>query len=384
MNKFLFLLAFLMYVSTSANAQNYNATAFNTNGREVKYLFPKDSEGNIKYSEVVNIKGTTAQIMEAVKTYIAEQKGSHDLDVKEEVASPRKYVATIVYPINKQYWSVEIWGSSVVSGLKDASRITFKCTVDVLDGKYRYILDNFWTDNRRIVGEAKDNGETNTIYAQRLNSLTKERESFVASHPKMSRKDKEALFDIDSNIEYEQYQYQCSYDAITDFIEGLKNLSIGDSITDFDQLDNLQKQQTSAEKVQPLDISGYHGNLMAKGNNVYVVTEGLEPYEQAGASELIKQIKVDGNWTVVPNRKLAHFVLEYKVNLEGRDHAYVTISDRDGKTTCTNLPGLREGSSESLEDNHEVARKIYLNALMKIPSLIEQGKTPKQLSVFER
>ena len=41
----------------------------------------------------------------------------------------------------------------------------------VLSNQYRYTLNDFWTDNMRISVEAKDNGPTNFMYQQRLNSL---------------------------------------------------------------------------------------------------------------------------------------------------------------------------------------------------------------------
>ena len=65
-----------------------------------------------------------------------DQKAAHNIKVNIEVDNSKKIVAKIIYPVNKSYWAVELFGSPVVSGIRDASRVTFKCMVEFLNNKY--------------------------------------------------------------------------------------------------------------------------------------------------------------------------------------------------------------------------------------------------------
>lgn len=368
--------------SISGIAQNYNATAFNINGEKRPLLFKENAKGEIVYSEIINLNADAAQIRQSVKNYINDQKGQHNLDVTYEVDNSQKLVAKIVYPINKTYWAVEIWGSPVVSGLRDASRNTFKCTVEFLNNKFRYTFSDFWTDNQRISGEAKDNGPTNVIYQQRLNSLQKVYDDYASSHNAEKRSVKEKLYDYQAAIDFEKNQYACEYASIMDFINGLKKVKIFDANGDFEQNAD-STEDMDLKKPKALDLSNYHGNLLAKGNCVYVNDEGLEPYEQAGVQELVKQITIDGFWKVVPLRSMAHFVLEYHMSTEGRDHAWLELHSVYNSIICKDMPGNHEGSSESLEDNHESARSLYFSVINPLYDKIEKNKGGKVLSMFE-
>lgn len=376
------LLIITLLASLSISSQNYNATAFNINGEKLPLLFSENDKGDIVYSDVVNIEGDFTQIRQAVKDYIEEQKGLHELEIKYEVDNSKRIVAKIVCPINKQYWAVEIWGSPVVSGLRDASRITFKCAVDFLNNKFKYTLSDFWTDNRRISGEAKDNGPTNIIYQQRVNSLQKEYDDYASSHNSSKRSVKEKIYDLKSAVDYEKYQYVDSYNAVMNFIKGLREVQLFNANGDF--VDQFTSQSSDDEKGQSLDLTNFHGNLLGKGNSVYVPSEGLEPYEKGGVQELIKQISVDEFWKIVNSPRLAHFIIEYHMSTEGRDHAWLVLKSADGKTICSKISGNHTGSSESLEDNHESARTLYMSVIYPLIQKLDNNKTDKIIKLFDR
>ena len=288
-----------------------------------------------------------------------DQKATHDISVNIEVDNSKKIVAKIVYPINKLYWVVELFGSPVISGVRDASRVTFKCMVEFLNNKYRYTLNDFWTDNIRISGEAKDNGPTNIIYQQRLNSLQKEYKDYAGKHDIRKRSVKEKLYDYKAAIDFEENQYTCIYESVMGFLGGLKNLKPFDFNGSFDQnIEIINKKNVPIR----LDLSNFHGNLLAKGNSVFVNMEGASPAELSGARELVKQISIDEFWRLVTTREQAHFVLEYHMSTDGRDHAWLEVRSRDNSTICTSMSGNYAGTSEAIGENRDVARKLYFKA----------------------
>ena len=115
-----------------------------------------------------------------------------------------------------------------------------------------------------------------------------------------------------------------------------------------------------------------------KGHNVFI-TSGDRLFELSGAQELVKQTMIDGFWNVVDDIKLAHFVMRYEVTLEGRDKAYLYFStpnsNNEVKISST-------GGSESIIDNREIARRLYLNSVFPMYKKIEEKNYPKQFSVF--
>lgn len=137
--------------------------------------------------------------------------------------------------------------------------------------------------------------------------------------------------------------------------------------------------QSGNTEIQSADlVSNYKGFLLEKGCNVFITSDDHH-YEQAGAQELIKQIMIDGFWNVVDDINQAHFVFKYYVNLEGRDKAYIVVMTPKGDTkldlACT-------GSSESANENREVARDMYLAKIMPLYKKIETKKYPKSLNEF--
>ena len=85
--------------------------------------------------------------------------------------------------------------------------------------------------------------------------------------------------------------------------------------------------------------------------------EGLTPAELSGARELMNQVLIDDFWKLVATRDQAHFVLEYYMSTAGRDHAWLEIRLRDNSIICKNMSGNYRGTSESIGENRDVARK---------------------------
>ncbi|MBR5038344.1 MAG: hypothetical protein IKX65_06445 [Prevotella sp.] len=289
--------------------------------------------------------------------YIMSQNVSDKCVVKRLSNSTRTSTYSIQLNIGKQSWGVEYWGTPLFVFNRDASHVKFKCIVEARTGKYKYSLVDFETNRNTIRGEAKNDGQPNTIHWQRVNSLTKERNDYVSKNDTSKRSVKEVVFDFNSQIAYEACLYQAEFEATKRFEEGLKNLNFEDDFLDTTQkTPNTELTLNKAsqgrgfsislfgegffthagsytnqnqQSISKSNYSNYTGFLLEKGNNVFI-TSGEASYEQAGVQELVKQTMIDGFWNVVDDINLAHFVIRYVLNLEGRDKAYLLISTPKG------------------------------------------------------
>lgn len=147
-----------------------------------------------------------------------------------------------------------------------------------------------------------------------------------------------------------------------------------------------------------LDLSNYKGFLLSKGNNVYIPTDSYADYELSGAIELKRLIEQDSVWNVVDYRNMAHFVIEYKVDLSGLDKAYITISNQDYSIKMNpvksdlQVTGVRQiklyhRTNETAQHNILVAQKIYAEFIQMIYDVVTNDKTPyyqlkKELKIF--
>lgn len=131
-----------------------------------------------------------------------------------------------------------------------------------------------------------------------------------------------------------------------------------------------------------VDLSQFHGFLLAKGNCVYVTANRDLDYENAAVERIKYHIRRLDYWTVVDKPEQAHFVIQYGVNLKGADIAFVYLKTRDSykkypncsfnygawwdlpekmkkdkKTECMVYLTMR--SSEDINDNLEVADEMF-------------------------
>ena len=360
----------LLFICSASKAQNVLHYATNANGEKKECLFPEDKNGDIVFTDIINADYSADSIMLVVDDYI-QSMSLHDCEVENISKSARSCSYKIQVNIGKQLWGMEIMGSPLFFTTKDASRVKFKCTIEIRDKKYKYTFFDFETNRNTIHGEAKNDGKPNVIHWQRVNSLIKEMDNYKASHDNNLRKTRETLYDYQSQIEFEAALYHAEYNAIKKIENGLKNLNFTEDFVSIDrdkeenECDNIFSDNKS---VYPI----YSGYLLKSGNNVFL-TGGDSHYEQAGIQELKKQIEIDSLWRVTNDINQAHFILRYFVNLEGRDKAYLIAETPDGKISDT--ISMR-GSSESVSDNKEVARSMYLK---DITLLNDKKKCKKQI-----
>ena len=215
MRRFILFLHFGL-LSFVAIAQNLNWRAFDTNGPVGECLFPQNDNGEIVYTGVVECDLSADSIFGLTKEFIYDISKRYKADCKVELEGITKMAYKVKLPIGKSYISVGIWSTDNIGTWERAySEISFDLVIDIRRGKYRYTLNNFFTQRRRIPGEGKNDGPSNLIHWQRMNSLTKET-------PQKGTKRDEYL----KMIENEKIIYQAEYDAIQLVIEGIKNITV--------------------------------------------------------------------------------------------------------------------------------------------------------------
>ncbi len=399
------ILSLTIFLGTSSqNLLHYAQTA---NGEKGECLFPEGDDGKVYFSEVILFPHAADSIIMAADNFMMKMNIKDGYKIESVSSSPSMKIYNVQLEVGKQSWGIEYFGSPLFVLQRDASHVKFKCVIEAKQGRYKYSMFDFETNRNTIQGEAKNDGDPNILHWQRVNSLAKERDQYKATHDAQKRQTKEKIYDYDTQIAYETSLYYAEYASFKRLIDGLAHLNFYDDDfedvrkvysdeesdannsfrqgTDFSILGNgffthSSMKTGSDDTFMTVDPSNYKGFLLDKGNNVYV-TSGEPDYEIAGAQELIKQIIIDGFWTPVNQLSRAHFVIEYHVNLEGRDKAYITIHDPLNKLICSKT--WSKGSSESVSENREVARDIYLNALLPLQPMIERGKIPTYLEIFK-
>lgn len=408
------LIVLLMLICCySLHSQNLLHYAISTNGEKGDCLFPEDESGNVSFTKIVEIPYSADLIMTVADDYIMSKNASERCEIKCLSKSSRTSTYSVQMNIGKQTWGMQLFGSPLFASVRDASHIKFKCIIETRNNKYKYSLFDFETNRNTLRGEAKNDGQPNIIHWQRVNSLTKERDKYASGHNGDRRSDKEVLFDYNSQIAYEACLYQLEYDATMMFIKGLENLKFDDDDfmdspstgTDYDKKLNemLQGRNVSLSgynnlffllsggeyaisspnaNVNSSNYDNFKGFLLAVGNNVYV-RGGETNYEQAAVQELRKQILIDGYWNVVYDIREAHFVIDYFVDLEGRDKAHLRITTPKGDINYEPHK-LIVRSSESVSTNKDIARNLYLTYIDNIAKNYMKGKIPKYLEIFNK
>lgn len=142
------------------------------------------------------------------------------------------------------------------------------------------------------------------------------------------------------------------------------------------------KENRASVAMPTVDITQYHGFLMAKGNVVYVEA-GATEYERVGGDRLRKLLAKDGFWQVAASEEQAHFIIKYIVNLQGQDHVEFYFLDRRNRLTNEELMKFKRSrfgngwkqlfTSEDNNDNIKAAETLH-ERIKKIQKQIESAK----------
>ena len=199
----LWVLAFLPLVCLG---QNGHDAKFDTNGPMGAVLFPEDQNGDVVITEVVTA-GFKADTLKALAMeFLNGTDKTDDMNVSKIDEGLTKITADV--EVKEGTRIVELPYGPGIERAK--SVVDFKLVIDFRDGKYRYTLTNFHTDRWRIKGDGEDQGPSNRLHWQRMNSINKD----------IKRKNTRAEM-----LAEEEEAYQEEYKAVMKFVEGLRSFA---------------------------------------------------------------------------------------------------------------------------------------------------------------
>lgn len=362
----------------SACAVNLMNYATNPGGKMDYVLFP-EKNGVVYLCDTIHTSLNNNDILDAVESYLLTVKSHKNCDLENVMSTRRRYTADVELGFGQRALSFEVFGSPVAVIGSDASKLKFNISALAKDSMAIITYSNFETNRTYLPGEAKNDGDPNIIQWQRVNALKNEAQEYLN---KDDREERSKLYDLKQAIEFQHYLYANEANEFFTIVDDLHN-SIGSGQ---DAIYNPQPVKAYNEKQKAykiVDISQYKGCLLDEGNCVYV-TSGPSRYEQSGADELIKQITMDGFWNVVPEPQYAHFIIEYHVDTDGRDKAFIVIKDANGGRLVSKFAGNKAGSSESESENKEVAESIYMKSLRKLQKKVSEHEIPNEFTAYQQ
>lgn len=146
-----------------------------------------------------------------------------------------------------------------------------------------------------------------------------------------------------SEIKYKDWSYTEGPTFVLDTREITSVVYSNGSVQLFDEQPTVPQSVTEATTPQltsnqpNVDLSNFHGLLIAEGNCVFVPTDSQIDYEQAGQQTLKDYLRSDGFWKVVDNIDQAHFVIQYGVCLKGEDRAFMYFRSVSSYQSIPNL-----------------------------------------------
>ena len=168
MKRFVILvLAILPIVGFS---QSYHDAKFNTNGPMGDVLFPENEEGDVVISEVVLASFRADTLKALAMQFMDEMDRTDEVNISKIDEGLTKISASVEVKEGTRYVAIP-YGPAIK---KARSVVDFTMVIDFRDGKYRFTLSNFNTDRWRIRGDGKDQGPSNRIHWQRVNSIKKD------------------------------------------------------------------------------------------------------------------------------------------------------------------------------------------------------------------
>lgn len=178
-------------------------------------LFKENDQGNIIMSGIVSCMYSKTEILTDFPAWLREQKlFSNSISIGQEVLRVNSYSCRIELNVGKGLFTLFTWWTPVFTFARAKSEISFTLKVIAKDGKYHYQLSDFYTERRRIHGEAKEHGQSNEIHFQRLHCLLTELSTL---------KKKDDIEEYNQTIKDERLQYKAEYATVQNFIKLMKN-----------------------------------------------------------------------------------------------------------------------------------------------------------------
>lgn len=200
------------FLTIAAFGQQISFTAFDTNGPKGECLFEENEDGEIVYSGVVETPFSSETLFGLVREFLYHIEKKYKADISDSFEGITKVACDIELPVGIKFINAS-WAGIIK---KPKATVKFNMVIDIRPGRYRYTLSNFWTDRWRIRGEGKDNGPSNMIHWQRVNSLKKE----------LKRSPNKENSRCKLMIEAEEESYKSEYATVMNFIEDLKTFAV--------------------------------------------------------------------------------------------------------------------------------------------------------------
>lgn len=353
-----------MFFARSANG-DMPVMLFPEKNGVVKYSYTEETD--IEPSEVLGMAEVAMNTLSLNPHFKIEpvSAGNKTLNYKIEISN------------GSEPWGFDLLGSPLFRVHRDASVVKLRCLVQVIKGKYSFILGDFETNRNTLRGEAKNDGSPNIIQWNRVNSLIKERNKAVSNAGSDWRKSRLSAYDYNYRIAYECDLYAEEYNGLQLLIDNLTNVCSNNpdglnnpskvvafaynvnELANTDLFDDFSERFVIVDDSKPLSSCARSGSSNLP--QIYI-SGGSEEYELAGQGEIQKSIIADQKGFIVTDKDSADYVIDYVVDTSGRDKAIVTITDIKNNQ----VKSKRKGSSESADENKEVAQSLYRSFVSKI------------------
>lgn len=375
--RIIYISALVLMTCVSASALNLMNYATQPGGEMDYILFP-ERNGCVYLCDTIPTTLDKEDVLDAVDSYLMTIKSYPRAELNNMTSSRRRISADVELGFGQRDINFEVWGHTVANIATDASKLKFNISVLAKDSMAIVTYSNFETNRTYISGEPKNDGDPNIIQWQRVNALKNQLQELNPDNDK----DLEEIYDLEQLIRFQHFLYANEANEFHTIVEDMRKVIKDDSDAAYQPVAVMAINE-KPKNYQEIDIAKYKGCLLAKDNNVYV-TSGSVDYERSGAGEIMRRLRMDKFWNIVPEARYAHFIIEYHVNTEGRDKAYIIIKDGNGNNLVNDFPGSKTGSSESVSENKEVAYHIYKKALRKLQEQVSENELPSQFSAYFR
>lgn len=201
------ILIFLALLPIVGFSQSSHDAKFNTNGPMGDVLFPENEEGDVVISEVVLASFRADTLKALAMQFMDEMDRTDEVNISKIDEGLTKISASVEVKEGTRYVAIP-YGPAIK---KARSVVDFTMVIDFRDGKYRFTLSNFNTDRWRIRGDGKDQGPSNRIHWQRVNSIKKD---FIWKSTR------------EEMIAEEEDAYAEEYKAVMAFVDKLKAFAV--------------------------------------------------------------------------------------------------------------------------------------------------------------
>jgi len=139
----------------------------------------------------------------------------------------------------------------------------------------------------------------------------------------------------------------------------------------------LEEPKANPEPTPTSKWTGYTGFVLEKGNNVYLDCTSdpkNDEYDNAAVDVLKRQLRRDGFWNVVADKKDAHLTIICKVDLNKKTSIGIgsPVTGKEEILGDTDQP-------ENVNDYRRIVWEMYNKHVLTLQRKIENEKVPKQM-----